>query len=365
MGVLIERLHKQLELEQEPLARAELLARLACCLARYGQFARADEIIAEVRSYFGESRSGRVTCLLMVAEGVQHSFLQRQPEALDRLKRAQMLAQMGRDAELIGLASAWRAHVEFESSWFDASARSIRAALDSATQEDHPTLSRVAVVLHNAYSLVGDEEARSHWYARGRKNALEDGDEATIDALLHSKTSFGVAHELALRALGEPASRPLDLLSAEVRSAKNLQRLMQVEAHANYVELVQARASILVERSGEALEHLEKVSDAKEFPAQHVNLAALSVAKAFCRARLGSASNGLSEFLFGQDSIESISSLDPDDRLIAAWMLQALAAESPRHNSGASQLLEHARGDYVTFVEQVKTQYAGFRVSPH
>lgn len=365
MGSLIERLHKQLELEQEPLARAELLARLACCSARYGQFARADEIIAEVRSYFGESRSGRVTCLLMVAEGVQHSFLQRQSEALDRLKRAQVLAQMGRDAELIGLASAWRAHVEFESSWFDASARSIRAALDSATQEDHPTLSRVAVVLHNAYSLVGDEEARSYWYARGRKSALEDGDEATIDALLHSKTSFGVAHELALRALGEPASRPLDLLAAEVRSAKNLQRLMQVEAHASYVELVQARASILVENYGEALKYLENVTDAKAFPAQHVNLPALNVAKAFCKARMGRAPSGPYELLFGQDTVDSISSLDPDDRLIAAWMLQALATESPSHYPGVSQLLGQAKDDYVTFVEQVKTQFAGFKVSPH
>jgi hypothetical protein len=362
MAALIERLQARLDVEREPLARAELLARLACCLARYGQFDRADQVVSEVRGLFGENRSGRVTCLVMVAEAVQHSFLQRQPEALDRLKRAQMLAQMGRDQELIGLASAWRAHVEFEASWFDAAARSIRTALDSLTAEDRPTISRVAVVLHNAFSLIGDEEARMHWYARGRKSALEDGDEATIDALLHSKTSFGVAHELARRAMGEPQSRPLDLLAAEVKSARNLQRLMQVEAHASYVELVHARSLILVDKFGEALGHLERISDPTKFPSQHLNSQALKIATWLCRSRVGQCVVDRDE-LFDPSVAEGISKLDPDDRLIAMWMLYQLLADFGSPSEAATSLLEQARQDYLSYATQVRSYFDAFRLA--
>lgn len=361
MAALIERLQAKLDVEHDVLARAELLARLACCLARYGQFDRAEQVVSEVRGLFGENRSGRVTCLVMVAEAVQHSFLQRQTEALDRLKRAQMLAQMGRDQELIGLASAWRAHVEFEASWFDASARSIRTALDSLTAEDRPTISRVAVVLHNAFSLVGDEEARMHWYALGRKSALEDGDEATIDALLHSKTAFGVAHEFARRAMGEPETKPLDLLAAEVKSARNLQRLMQVEAHASYVELVHARSLILVGKYGEALGHLERISDPKTFPSQHLNAQVLKIATWLCRSRCG---QGLVERaeLLDPSIAEDISKLDPDDCLIAMWMLCQLHADLGTPSAAATSLLDQAKRDYLAYAAQVRSHFGAFRL---
>ena len=124
MSKLLKSLEDRIAVESSEYVRAELRAKRAACLARIGDFDEARKEIASIRETFGDGRSGRVTVLVMIAEGLVLHFESLSGLAIDRVMRALMLAQAGRDQELIALTSAWKAYFDFERSDFETAARS-------------------------------------------------------------------------------------------------------------------------------------------------------------------------------------------------------------------------------------------------
>lgn len=354
MSPLLFRLEEQLLVETDAYRVAELRARRAAYLARIGRFQEASEEIADLRLVFSDGRSGRVTALIMLAEAMVAYFSELASSAADRVARAKLLGHAMKDREVISLAAAWHGFFEFEQSKFQSAIRSVKQAMEFARPEDHAAWSRCAIVLLNCHALCGDTPSSQHWFQEGREHALKDGDQASVEALLHSKAVFGVAWLWSQRTRGVRDPGAIARVRLEVSSARNLQRLARIEAHASYIELAHARLLILEDKFDEALEALHAISGTGPFPVAHFNQGLLQLETAYCQAALGRVNEASAAYESSKS--ESLSSLDVDDRLVAIWMEHEL--ESGGFGSGEQVVttakLESAIADHDELVTELR-----------
>lgn len=362
MSRLLQRLADQLSIERDEYVRGELIASQAAYLARIGDFTLARERIATVRTTFYDGRSGRVTALLMIAEALLAHFESLSVEARDRAMRAQLLGDVMRDAQIIALSSAWRAHIEFEFSSFDVAALALKKALAVIRETDHAAWSRCCIVLFNALSFVGDRDRAQRWFLLGHKHAVADGDQASIDALLQSRASYDVAQAWVGRCLERASEKLLSTARAEVASAKNLQQLVRVQAHQDYIELAECNLWLLEGRYGDALEWLAKVESAGPFPSGHFTESIGHVMTAYCQLRLGNLDVAVAAFDRAREA--SWGGIDVDDRLIVSWMTRELTRVSPRFMTAelAEAGFNQAAEEYQLEVARVGKVFSAFAV---
>jgi tetratricopeptide (TPR) repeat protein len=347
---LLKRLQAQLAEEPDPYRRAEFCATRACYLARIGNFQDARFEIAEIRTTFGDGRSGRVTVLLMLAEALVQHFGDLSANAADRVARALLLSKAMRDRQLIALTSSWMGYFQFEKSDYELSLRSIAEAMENADSQDHAALSRCAIVLLNTFALCGDWVSSQHWFLVGREHAVAEGDQAGIEALLHSKAVFGVAWLRVERCKREVDGSALTRSRQEIASARNLQHLTRIGALEDYIELADAMLSSIEGRYEAALAKLEDLEAKGPFPVGHFNQSVRAIERAFCCAGLGQTNSAVAA-LQEVDWAE-VSSLDIDDRIVAAWMMSEMATKDSRLGDKASTLkqLKIAHDNHDEFV---------------
>lgn len=358
---LMKRLQALLEVERDPYRRAEVFAKIAAHHARTGNFQAARDIIFEVRQNFGDGRSGRVTILLMLAEALVLHYGDLAISAADRVARAVLLAKAVRDRELIALTSAWMAYFQFEKSDFEQSLRSIAEAIDNSTEVDHAALSRCSIVLLNEFALCGDSVASQRWFLKGREHALAEGDQAGVEALLHSKAVFGVAWLRVERCKAELDEAVLTRARQEIASARNLQVLTQVGALKDYIEIADVSLSLLEGMFEQALVKLNNLDARGPFPVRHFNSSVRAIEQAYSHAGLGQIAEAI-RALQGLDLTE-IANLDVDDLLVAAWMMNELATKDPRLGDEVSTQarLQSARSAHRQAVTSLQASLVKFK----
>jgi tetratricopeptide (TPR) repeat protein len=356
----MQHLEERIRTELDPYRHAELRAKRAAYLARTGDFTAARKEIFEVRQAFGDGRSGRVTILLMVSEALVMQYGELSTGALDRIARALLLSQAMKDRELIALTSAWMGFLRFERSDFDLAIRSVDEAIENAAESDHAARSRSAVVLLNAFAFCGDRASSLHWFQKGRGHALAEGDQAGIDALLHSKAVFGVAWLRVQRCKGQADQAAMALSRLEIASARNLQQLTRIAAHADYIELADAMLSSIECQYLQTLATLDSLESKGPFPVSHFNRSVLAIERAYCCARLGrteEASKLLEQMNWGE-----VSTLDVDDFLSAAWLANEIATIDPRLGDAihAQQRLQSALANHAQTTDRLRHKLAKF-----
>ncbi len=360
MSKLLRSLEEQLKVEGNEYVRAELQAKKAAYLARTGAFDEARAEIGAVRGIFGDGRSGRVTVLLMVAEGLLLHFEALGAGALDRVLRAQMLAQAGRDQELIALTSAWRAYLEFEKSDFESAARSIDLASTTASESDSAARLRIAAVLFTAFALCGDLLAAQKYFHLGRDHAVSQGDQAGLDALLHNKAVFTAAHLRTANCIGRLDRSILTFTRTEVNSARNLQRLTQIQSLATYIDLADARLAIIEGKHAYALERLEHLQGTGPFPKGHFGPHLGLIEQAYCLGHLGNLDEAIARLQGAREA--DLSDVDPDDRLVATWQLLELSKLDQRFGQIEAREAEFslAQSAYLSMTDRVRQAFASF-----
>lgn len=360
MSSLLVRIDERLLVEADPDKRGELVARQAGYLARIGRFAESRAKIAQLRQVFNDGRSGRVTAFIMIAEGLLLHYEQLGSGAADRIARAQLLGEAMRDREVVALASAWRAHLHFENSKFDLAAKALRMTFQNAESNDHGARVRCAVVLFNAFALCGIRKQSQYWFMNGRDHALKDGDQASIDALLHSRAAFGVAWLRAQICKGVEDAAAMSIVRAEVASARNLQALTRVEAHSTYIDLCDARLQIMEGHFQSAKDLLMLIRNSGPYPGGHFSQGLVELEIAYCDSK----SNRLDAALLGFTAMppSELESLDIDDRLVAAWMLLELAKIDGRFGSveDFKEQFENLLTEYDVFMEMLRNLFAEF-----
>jgi ATP/maltotriose-dependent transcriptional regulator MalT len=325
---LLARLKRDLDLSADPMERAELSAQIAGNLARLGRFDDARKVVGAVREQFGQGQSGRVTVWLMLAEGLIHHFESLSPAALDRVRGAQALGSAMGYSTIVALASAWKAHIEFERSDFESMVSSIDLALKNVGADEHDAQTRLAIVLSNAFMIAGDRNQAQLWFKHGHQHAVMNGDQASIDALVYNRAAFLLAR---LRTLSCKASIPKEELVSvrmEIASAKNLQNLIRLAALGGHVHLLDARLQLLESKFESAISALQVVRGTAPFAPHNFDQKFIELEVCYCQLMLGQNDAALMHIPSMSD--DEFDGLDIDERVVAAWMLWKMATTDAR-----------------------------------
>jgi tetratricopeptide (TPR) repeat protein len=328
MSQLLTNLRRQLLTAQDPLVKAELLARIAANLARIGRFEEARQCVGELRLNHAGEKSSAATVWLMLAEGLIHLYSDLNPLALDRISRAQMLGLAMRYPAAIALSSAWKSHLEFENSRFDSMILSIRLGLQYAAVDEHEAQVRLAMVLANAFMIAGDRANSQVWFTKAREHAVKSGDQASLEALLYNRTAFGIASIRADFCVHGVLRVDLVIARKEVESTTNLQILTRVNALVNHIYLWSARLSILECRYITAIDDLEIARRGAPFADYNFSQQMIDLELAYCLSKLGRLGEALA--VFEAIDLGSIDRLDLDERLVAASMQNELESMDQR-----------------------------------
>ena len=267
--------------------RGEIEARRAGYLARTGDFDGAKSGITKLRKIYADGHDGKISIWIMISEALILHFEKVDLGALDRLMRAQLLSKMLGDRKLEAISSAWKAHIEFEHSMFDAMFDSLRAAINASDSNDDDAHSRIANIVCKTATLCGYEDIARLQFKIGRAHALKESDQASIEALQHNKAAFRLARLRSLFCLGETHLSELDEVRTEISTAKSLQNLTGIKALSAYIDLCQARLLIIEGRFPRAVEALQLVRDAGPFPPGSVTPELVDLDILYCLSAMG------------------------------------------------------------------------------
>ena len=327
MSQLLQRLDESIQKAVDPVYRAELQVRRACYLARIGDFAQVRSIIAEVRREYGDGTKAKVSCWLMLAEGINEIFEHVSPKAKDRIARAQLISVAIKDSTLAAITSAWKAHIDFETSDFMAMTSSLKSVFEFSDSENHEALSRAAMIIADCLYLCGDRDQAQVWFIKARSHAVEAGDQATTDALLYNRAAFGMARLRAERCMGPQDGKLIDLVRLEISSAGNFQAMIRTAALTHLIHLCEARILILSERFDDAIPILREVQNSGPFASYNFSKELIALDIIYCLHRIGCTEEALREFsLLGELNLQNY---DVDERLVAIWIMYELSVTNP------------------------------------
>lgn len=353
MSQLLVRLKQELQTATAPDHRAELLAKIAGNLARMGQFTEAKQVVEDLRKTYGDGRSGRVTVWIMLAEGLIHLYEKLSPQAMDRISRAQALGIAMKYPTMIALASAWKAHLEFEEGTYESMAQSLALATQYATETDFDANTRVAMVLCNSFMICGNRAASQKWFMIAREQAAKNGDQPSIEALLYNRAAIlttRVRAENCINAVNAEELRPIRM---ETESSRNFQQLTRLATFPSHLLLWDARLQMLEGDYAPAIDKLRSVRDKSPFAGHNFSQAYIDLEIGYCQLRL----NRIEEALAAYQAVGELQVVDVDEQLVAAWMHWCMSSVDARFGDNAAHAatLAQARDTYQSTMAELAT----------
>ncbi len=308
------------------LARAEL----AALWAREGAFDIAESAVRQLRVAFGNGRSGPVTVMMMLAEGIAIYFRDLKPEARGRVLGAQALSIAGNDRSLIALTSAWLAHIDFNLHRHEQMATAIGRCLGSLEPQSVAARFRLALTLGDAFMVCDEAAAAKDWHAVARDAAVALGDHAAIAALMHNRAALGV-YNARLKHLSEPLGiEEVSRLDAEVRSAVNYHALAQNTSLAYLHDNASASIMLLRSQYAQALEKIRALLS--QSPRISVSGASTNLRcdLILCLAELGDSNPARDEM--GRGVVDSLLQCTDDDRYLGFATLERACRSLGMHD---------------------------------
>lgn len=353
MGQLLDRIEHRLSAVHDPVERAELEARRAVVLARIGREAESLQLVRELRRTYGDGRSGRVTVWMMVAEGVARWLGSFDHEGIDRLNRAQLLGSAMGYAEVVAVACAWKALIQFNRSDYIGMLGSLATAQSHVTAADHHAKARLAMNLAVAFNFVGRWDCVSAWFRVARHHAAEDGDIQAVEAMQHNRAACSIAYVTAQKAAGRNVEQNLETIRREYLSVAALRRMAGIHVHEERLRLLEARLYALDGDHAKAIPVLRKVIDASPPRSQDLNDRSLHLELAHCMTVVGDRDGAIE--LVREIDQSSFVDLDVDDQLICARMQWEMARADRRFGDELAfrERLDRLADVYISAVEQL------------
>ena len=183
---LLSRLDADIRKAHHPVENACLRAERASQLARLGHADAARDEIAALHAGFDRQPNAAVSAWLCLAEGCLAYFTSLSSSARDKMQRAQALSAAAQLPRIQALSAAWLAHMDYAQLDADAMAKHVRLALQLANASHPSALARACLVVGVAYQFAERCDLAHPWYAHARECASNEGDEATLSALIHN-----------------------------------------------------------------------------------------------------------------------------------------------------------------------------------
>ena len=328
MSQQLKRLEARCQATTDPAYVVELSARIAIILARLGRFQDANTAVKVLRKDHGDWRSGRLHVWIMLSEAVIDWYENLSYKALDRVTRVQVLSEAMGYHEMFAIASAWRAHIQFESSDFNGMYKSINSVFENTTVENADANVRVAIVLSSAFALCGDLTNAHEWFVRGRAYALSEGDQASVEALQYNRAVLSLTCIRAESCTSAISQDRLRSVRTEIDSSRNLHLMTRISALANHLRLAEARLLILESQFVNAACLLGAVRNEGPFASYHFSQDAIDLDITYCKFRLGAVEDAYD--LFSTINLSSLEHLDVDDKLMCSKICLEMTAADPR-----------------------------------
>lgn len=342
---LLSALDTRIRRTRNPVENACLRAERAALLARQGQLGTARAELDSLRASFDSRPHAIVSAWASLAEGLVAYFENLSTSARDKLMRALALSSAFKAAHVQALSAAWLAHVDYVEQRFDQMTQNLAIAQREHVSGSNDARSRASLVTAQAYHWADRMDLALPWYARARHYATEDGDEATLSALMHNMAWLRAAsaRRIALVEGKSPGNLQQVLLGAE--STGNFDQRIGATSLASLVPILRAHVHALLGQHVEALalfdEHMESALDEGLARIQCAVLAEI----AWCRIHAGDKHQAIAEALAAETHIGLCE--QPDERAAAHGRLAQLFGLTGDH-AAAERHRSQAEADWST-----------------
>ena len=265
------------------------LARMAFHYARLGRSDRVEEIVNEIRkSLMGsEHNSGSAVCWINVAEGVVFHYEGRTSDARTKWLRTRAVAESLNLRDVSAVASAWLALSYYLSERLEMLESSSMHALERTDFGNNSAISRLSLTIALCYHYTGQVSIARKWYTQARIAAVNDGDEATLAAIIHSMAWMSISISRANHLVGGIASEQSDLLKVKAETVESWEMLVGATNLPALTPLLLAQQSIVGGHYSIAINLIDKYSiDAREQGFERLS-PGLMADRAYCLLQLG------------------------------------------------------------------------------
>lgn len=281
---LLASLQDSIQSSTDRLSWSRALCREASHFARHGLIDQANAAILEVRQTYGNALEAEAASWLLLAEGIIKFSIGEFSLAHDRVVRALGIADALNAPRARPSCAAWLAHIKFNLSDYGGMAPLLSFVLKSAPLDDHQARARASLVLADAFHFAGSFALARPWYDATRHHATQEGDDATISALLHNVAAFRATNARLAHALGELMPEEVRRATMEANSAQSYDNAIGTRGFESLVPLLSGQLLLVEGNISGASGVLSKI-DEKSLPTRL--RASLFADLAFCAMRLG------------------------------------------------------------------------------
>lgn len=306
---LLATLNEQAENTTDPLVWARTVCRAAAHYARHGMSFQALKAIGVVRDHYGINLDPEVASWLMLAEGVLHYFAVNTKDAYDRIRRAYGLAVALQNESALPICAAWMALVEFHDGEYTKMSSHLEEALTTARADDHPAHARACLVLADAYHLSGSYSLARPWYERARLRSADDGDNATLSAMLYNVAAIRAANARLDDTFGVESPAEKHRAGMEIASSRHYDHAIDSHGLDFLSLLLRGLVKTLSRNFDEALNLYREVEKSKLQPQM---LSPMYADMAWCLVNTGKFEDGIRHMQLAIDSANHL--YESDDR---------------------------------------------------
>lgn len=287
MSRYLRNLGQRIASAPDAVSAASLRAQRAIHLARQGQHDEVAAIVRTVRDNFGTRPNAVVTCWVSLAEGLDHFYRRPGPEAMDRLQRADALANALQHPVLVPLCAAWLAHMEFNANRVVPMVNHAARSLRLARGDHHAALARVSLDIADALHFAGRFNSAKPWYSAVRSHALAEGDDAMIAAMLHNVATLRVNQIRLADSFGRSNTDEIKRAILEMASSESYDLGIGTRSLPTLLPLVRAQLKTTTGEFSEALDLYTAILDARHADSLPRRASCFFADRAWCSFRLG------------------------------------------------------------------------------
>lgn len=329
----------------------ELVVERACYLARIGYFDEVEQTLKHLRSSPTFGSSARVAVLAMICDGLVLLFRDQSGGARDRFLRAKVVAKSTQAEDLYRMASAWIAHIDFGAAAYEDMATALQVCVGHNEAQGESAALRAYIVAANAATYIGAFDKAKQWYRIAHTKAVRSGDQVSIEAIIYNRTVFRLGRARVMRCLGvEDASAAF--ISMEVSSAAAYYAAVGYKSLNHLILAIQARVSMFLGHFADAIPRFEALVDSGKKVSFEPDQLMLELELAACRAKLGVSNEDPSDWR--GISLDAISKLDPDDRLLCIDVLRSLLEAGVRIDFLGADLRSEFESAVLGYEEEVR-----------
>jgi hypothetical protein len=190
---------------------------------------------------------------LGLAEGLMAYFSNLSESARDKILRSRALSAAANLKSMQALSAAWLAQIDFAKLDIESVSKYCIEALSLAGEQHHSARARVSLVLAHALHVAARFDLARPWYRTAQIHATEQGDDATISALMHNMTCMRLDNFRQFKLSGAGAEEEVDVISTGVASTKQFDHIIGASSLGGITPLLKARLLSLQSQPVEAL----------------------------------------------------------------------------------------------------------------